>query len=398
MRLPVVPNISTKDGVSNKNARLTNCLKETSNRGEKAVVRPGLVLDAGSSGIGGGLVAFDNNIVSVYGTTLGFGITPGTSGGLSEVTTGLSSYVTITAARFIGGTSFLIGGISTDTEEGELYEFDTSVDVATPVTTDTISDVKSIATSGTTIVVASRSETFGGGATQLVKSPISPLNFVPAYILLSDPFCVKYADGRFVVIHASAKVSWSTDDGDTWNSYSLPVTHGRTLLYDGSAWWFYGGDGLAESPWAYSTTDFVTFSAQSLSGLAASDSPVTCAYLDGHYYLTAPNLWHSTDGKTWSSLVASPFRVSLASDGKVYAGEESPDSMYRIEGTSLTLITDTSFTGSYLDIDSNDSGSILIGCPNVASCIKIDVTEGVATIPALSTIATGLYDFAQSTT
>lgn len=74
MRLPVTPQISTKDGLSNKNARLTNCLKESKKTGDKAVVRPGLVLDVVASGVGHGLVVFDNHLVSVYGTTLGFGV------------------------------------------------------------------------------------------------------------------------------------------------------------------------------------------------------------------------------------------------------------------------------------------------------------------------------------
>lgn len=73
MRLPVTVPISTKDGTSNKNARLTNCLKETTKKGDKAVVRPGLVTQVEGTGVGGGLVAFNNELVSVYGTTLGFG-------------------------------------------------------------------------------------------------------------------------------------------------------------------------------------------------------------------------------------------------------------------------------------------------------------------------------------
>ncbi len=74
MRLPITPQISTKDGISNKNARLTNCLKESKKGGDKAVVRPGLVLDAQASGVGNGLVVFNNELVSVYGATLGFGV------------------------------------------------------------------------------------------------------------------------------------------------------------------------------------------------------------------------------------------------------------------------------------------------------------------------------------
>lgn len=75
MRLPVVPPLSTKDGTSNKNARLTNCLKESKKTGDKAVIRPGLVLDAQASGVGNGLVAFNGELVSVYGATLGLNTT-----------------------------------------------------------------------------------------------------------------------------------------------------------------------------------------------------------------------------------------------------------------------------------------------------------------------------------
>ena len=71
MRLQITPSVSTKDGLSNKNARLTNCLKESKKSGDKAVIRPGLVLDAQASGVGNGLVSFNGELVSVYGTTLG---------------------------------------------------------------------------------------------------------------------------------------------------------------------------------------------------------------------------------------------------------------------------------------------------------------------------------------
>ena len=70
MRLPVVPQISTKDGVSNKNARLTNCLKEVKKSGEKAVVRPGLVLSDTYAGLGNGLIEFDGRLLVVYDDTV----------------------------------------------------------------------------------------------------------------------------------------------------------------------------------------------------------------------------------------------------------------------------------------------------------------------------------------
>ena len=70
MRLPVVPQISTKDGTSNKNARLTNCLKESKKTGDKAVIRPGLVLDDTYSGLGNGLIAFDGRLLVIYDDTV----------------------------------------------------------------------------------------------------------------------------------------------------------------------------------------------------------------------------------------------------------------------------------------------------------------------------------------
>lgn len=70
MRLPVVPQISTKDGISNKNARLTNCLKEVKKSGEKAVVRPGLVLDDTYTGVGSGLIPFDGRLLVIYDDTV----------------------------------------------------------------------------------------------------------------------------------------------------------------------------------------------------------------------------------------------------------------------------------------------------------------------------------------
>lgn len=70
MRLPVVPQISTKDGTSNRNARLTNCLKESKKTGDKAVVRPGLVTSDTYTGAGNGLIPFDGRLLVIYDDTV----------------------------------------------------------------------------------------------------------------------------------------------------------------------------------------------------------------------------------------------------------------------------------------------------------------------------------------
>lgn len=70
MRLPVVPGISTKDGTSNKNARLTNCLREKTQPADKAVIRPGLVTSDTYSGLGNGLIPFDGRLLVIYDDTV----------------------------------------------------------------------------------------------------------------------------------------------------------------------------------------------------------------------------------------------------------------------------------------------------------------------------------------
>ena len=59
MRLPLVPEIDSRDGTSNKDERLTNALSETDEGVTLAVVRPGLVFEAEGTGVGGGLVAYN---------------------------------------------------------------------------------------------------------------------------------------------------------------------------------------------------------------------------------------------------------------------------------------------------------------------------------------------------
>ena len=78
MRIPLVTEIDSRDGSSNKDERFTNVLAETDEGVSLAVVRPGLAVVSTASGAGGGLVNFNDVLVSVFGTTLGSGTTPTT--------------------------------------------------------------------------------------------------------------------------------------------------------------------------------------------------------------------------------------------------------------------------------------------------------------------------------
>ena len=80
MRLPLIPDIDSRDGTSSKDERMTNVLHETDEGVALAVVRPGLATIATASGAGGGGVNFNDALITVFGTTLGFGETPTTIG------------------------------------------------------------------------------------------------------------------------------------------------------------------------------------------------------------------------------------------------------------------------------------------------------------------------------
>lgn len=80
MRIPVVSDADSRDGVSAKDERMTNVLSENDEGVVLACVRPGLATIATATGAGGGGVAFNGTLISVFGTTLGFGETPSTIG------------------------------------------------------------------------------------------------------------------------------------------------------------------------------------------------------------------------------------------------------------------------------------------------------------------------------
>ena len=80
MRVPLIIGLDSRDGLVNKDARQTNTLGEEDTGVTFATIRPGLQTIATASGIGSGLVSYSKVLVSVFGTTVGYGETPTTIG------------------------------------------------------------------------------------------------------------------------------------------------------------------------------------------------------------------------------------------------------------------------------------------------------------------------------
>lgn len=76
MRLALIGDIDSRDGVSNKDSRLTNILAERDEGKTVAAIRPNLETVSSNSGNGNGLTRYEGVLVSVFGTTLGTGASP----------------------------------------------------------------------------------------------------------------------------------------------------------------------------------------------------------------------------------------------------------------------------------------------------------------------------------
>lgn len=89
MRIPLTPEVDSRDGSSNKDERLTNVLVENDDGTLYAALRPGLSAVVTASGNGNGMVNFNGVLISIFGTTLGSGTGPTT---ISTVTNGIYDF------------------------------------------------------------------------------------------------------------------------------------------------------------------------------------------------------------------------------------------------------------------------------------------------------------------
>ena len=396
MRLPVVPQISTKDGVSAKNARLTNCLKETTKRGDKAVIRPGLVLNSETSGVGGGLVSFNDELVSVYGTTLGFGIAPG----------GLSATQDVAAFDPYGAGRGLLGLTASD---------GTSTIVAVGVNP-TVIYLSSDSINFSSVFSASLGGTaypdtgFGLGYywlfvdngtaadCKLYRSDTTATAFTLVHTFLNSSLPATHRRPYFWFSGSDMYVAFvgnsdtyrfvSSDNGATWSGSTVVANlfasgyyanqNQQQMIGFGSKFYAAMFDGSGQTHIASTADNMATVSFSSAIGLFAGyqfgfvagvGATIYRFYIDAS---TNINYDYSTDGTAWTSggviyTHAAGKACTLAS----WATVGSNVILYIFETLSISPFT---ITPSVIVVSFNATG----------------------TIPPLATISIGKYDFAQS--
>lgn len=400
MRLPIASPLVSRDGAANKDARLTNMLKESDGSKELAVVRPGLELIAAGTGVGGGLVAFNGELVSVYGTTLGAGV----------IEAGPPSPYTVADMEWrgvadLGGAVWGFYGFNYASGNAEFYTGDSEGNLtldSTGFEVDYPSNIISaspVAVSGTSVIVAKdqslQLSAIGGSLSFSAKEAIAGAR---------QYFSIKYLGGKFVAVSLNtatgqSTVRWSSDDGATWNSWNAPTTD--TLVYDlaynGSTWWIFCFDDATLEYMAFETVDFVTFTPQTFSGMnvIATGGGYSVAYGNGYFYTSVSEdavegvSYYSADGLAWGILPDLYVHFGESSTGVVF-GVSATDIKTMTAGSGATL--SSGFTAGYgFGANSGNSTLILYELSDT-----YDVVSLGGTIPALTTIQAGNYDFAQS--
>lgn len=354
MRLPVIGNISTKDGSSNKNARMTNMLAEEKQGKSFAAIRPGLSQVATGSGDGNNLVCFNGNLINIYGNTVyrayqsGIGIETEDFGGMTQSTAWRLAYgnnvfvgtplSTETGKKFAissdginwdlitipspysngqwlqvhwNGSQFLAldrafsyYGISAD---GENWSFGTYTGMTY---TGMLSGLSGLAWNGSVYCT-----TYHVSSTHTPTSPdgitwTSNVVAYPLYGIASNGsiFCAV----RPTIGASASNKAYTSSDGATWTERTLPYTD----YWSGIIW---NGAEFCATGQTYSATsnDGITWSGGTMPSAGAWYS---VAYLDGYYL--APN--QVSGGKT----------IAISSNGISWESKTISNSGYWNQATS----------------------------------------------------------------
>ncbi len=399
MRLPITPQISTKDGVNNKNARLTNMLKESKATGDKAVIRPGLVSAATTTGNGHGVVSFSGELVSIFGSTLRAAPIA------SDPSASLASYTPIAnlaiASIAHNGSLYVAVGASTATTETLVY---TSTDGQT-WTNRTLPATGTYLYSGNVI---------WSGSFWLFSADDDDTGEVVAFKSSDGITWTAYGTGGTAGVTDSAigqgggyfyccvdNAFFRSSDGQTWSYTSgaigtLGIAYGGSLIVTAG---FLSGSALG----SVSSDSGVSFSSI-IPSASQTISTITGLLHDGTQFVAISGTGSGTGasvmtGTTGTDLTEVAVITSftdgnnrIAFDGSAYVAT-SPNGAYAVSADLETWVeySDPSMVFNALSYGSSAFNFFAPGTPGI-----ITASAGGITIPAISAVSSGTYDFAQS--
>jgi hypothetical protein len=431
MRLPVVHQISTKDGTSNKNARLTNTLKETRQTGELAVVRPGLETAATSAGNGNGLVCFNGELISLYGNAINikidseFGVSISTTDSVFQMPAFQINYHAGKWYAFIQNEGLFDGGETT------FYLIYTSTDFASwsPVLSSVsywaekfVQVGTSLVSLGTQMVFNEDEELYEEG--NRVKIEIDLNGTVSYTVVAAGSFYMKaYSDSYYYgykSVLGVKKFCRTTDFTSITVGDNIPYNETSQMIAGGGIVWVYGSYFIGSKAWVAVSSSGVTLGATT--DLVYDSTGIYFPYIRAIYtdrfvaYVTPDYIFESTDGVTYIDHVVSeadldwvqPYThivYSSLSDTYYLVGQwinDSPDKpFYMAQSSNLSSWTDITPDG-LPEITPvcvvADGANILFGnssAPNFGVG-TLAITQDGSTITTVGTLSDNTYDFSQS--
>lgn len=405
MRILLTPNLQAKDGQAVKQPRMINLLKEVrSNTSSVVALRPGLVVAAATVGNGNGVVAFNEELVSVYGATLGQWVA---SDEYSEtlITDDIAPDTVPVSVASVANNQWILRASNATDELGYTYVLDTSDNSLTLIDSDDrYEGTQSVSSDGVSVVLTYRN----------ADNPIDPYVKVSATVggpftdvsyFDLDPLKAVYGDGRYVVINSSA-VAYTSGNILNWAVAYPGSEHYRSAVFDGTTWWIYGwNDANPIYSWCFSTENFSSFTEHVMQGQGATATIGDCVYREGVFYalfnyLTPPywRLRSSVNGYTWGeAYTACGSLLKTGAEGGVYVTSSDSTSLSSVDPLlNLSPLNNTPFNGVCVDFSSEDSAGPTIILTGAGEVLRLDPAEVAGTISPLSSVEVGRYDFAQS--
>lgn len=394
MRLPVIGNISTKDGATNKNARLTNMLAEQKKNGTTlATVRPGLNQFGTTTGNGNGLVCFNGSLISVFGANIGV-----PAGDVIQYdSTTHSGNVAIIGGAKLGGGYVLV-------EEEMIYtttDFSSFTDCsdseAILVGTPMVSDTKIV------VPYVRDDDTYW---TKVFDTSLSYINYQHTTVLPIGQ-ANTYGNGYFVSntttkhcrsangqtwVEGGGLPSSVTIYGKVWNGAVFALIYRKT------------SDGYL---YVTTSTDGLSFSGETFILDTASYSPTMVTVADGWILVFGYNFIarSGNNGATWS--VSTPFPHDFVANGNT-SGVNGRGAIYNETSGKIMAVSDGSYYGDphTLMVSSDlgiswvsDSGGDICYASVIASasdfiCFKCGVEPSASRIQVLSNVGFGITNIA----
>lgn len=391
MRLPVCPNVNTKDGQSNKNARLTNCLKETTKRGDMAVIRPGLVLEAEGDGVGGGLVAFNNELVSVYGSTfnISYELGPADWSNYTTVLAGVNAGVpTFGSDMFMSVSS---GRVSQISSNGVTWQTKGTIGGSATwhyLASDGTKFVALPASDGTTYTSSDIGATWTAHASAIgIATP--PISEASIYFSGTYYFAA-------VVDDDTTPTMWRSSNGSTWTQCGdRPVAQGSAP----NSWATGAGVTLVCSGGtgsAYSDDDGLTWNDSALPLEAAyaafgNGTFVVIDSVDAFSYTSPTGLSFYTNV---IPTLTSPGSSKLLFNGVEFVLIDGGSTTFHTSQDGIDWTSQTNTSGSTYGASAVGNGTIVMVNTSNRDCATYAPPINIPTL--VSSVVIGNYDFAQS--